>query len=234
MATDTYPHLSLQFGGTLGTPAAEVWSCGMKLVYIPEGVPEVIPYADQALVLDEYVTPLVTWFTAVDTKIANTAKMTWAKLNSIGTDGKYVYPNTTVHDFSGPTGATGAGVDWRQSLCVTMRGPSARGKASVGRFYPPTVLINPATTTSPYVDTTQATAYMTTAKTLIDSLNSADMSGTSLSLPPAVALVGAGDTEKPGSVKAWNLVTYLEVDLVNDSQRRRTNAIARQVVTSNL
>jgi hypothetical protein len=234
MAVDTYPHMALVWGGTLGTPAQEEWSCSMKLMYFSGGVPTTVPYDDQEPLLNIYQPLLVTWFTAAATKINAGAKMTFAKLNSIGEDGKYVYPNTTVMDFTGPTGASSTAVDWRQSLAITMRGESQRGKASTGRFYPPLVALNPEIASNPYVSVTEATAYMGTAKTLLDSINAADVSGTSLSSPPQVVLVGPRDTTKVGSVKVWNLVTYIEVDRVNDSQRRRTNRVARQVVTTNL
>lgn len=234
MAIDTYPHLSFAFGGTLGTPALEIWSCSLKLVHLDAGDPAVIPFADQETLLQEYKTAAVTWFTAASASISQTAKMTWAKLNSIGANGKYFYPNTTVDDFTGPQGAMATIVDWRQSLCITMRGASSRGKASTGRFYPPTVGLNPETVNTPYISSSSATTYAGAAKTFLDALNAADITGTSLTSAPFVALVAGADTSKPGSAKVWNQVTYIEVDRVNDSQRRRTNSVARNAVATNL
>lgn len=235
MAIVTYPHLSVVAGGTLGTPAAEIWSCSVKMIYLGgTSDPQIIPFEDQELLVQLLTTPWVTWITSLPAKITAAATLTYVKANMIGEDGKYVYPNTSVNDFEGVPGAGAGTADWRQSVVITMRGPSSRGKASTGRFYPPTVAVEPENTSTPYFSATIATAMVGTAKTFLDDLNSIDISGTGLTENPFVALVGNADPSKPGSARVWNRVNVVEVDRVVDTQRRRTNSVARNVAALNL
>lgn len=230
------PHLLIAWGGTMGSPGLDVWTNTLKaIVQESDGVTLTsLTEEEQGLWLDDAQAVISTFFTSGTTyKVYGSAVyLNWAKANMIGADGKYVYPVTTVHDYSTPPNNTGAGSpDWRQSIAITLRTGLQRGPARVGRFYPAQTPGGCESAGSPYIATANATAIKTAAQTLVNSLNTITVTDSPLPSGKIVTIscVSAGETAV-GVEPSFNYVTSVEVDRVFDTQRRRTNRVPRSIV----
>lgn len=83
----TWPeHYLLQFGGTLGE-AEEIWSCGIRCVVdtpVPGDGVDAVQYLD-----DTAVPALSSWIARSESWINLYARLSFAKFNAIGADGRY-------------------------------------------------------------------------------------------------------------------------------------------------
>jgi len=228
MAKVWTPHLAIAWGGRLGTPALDSWVNTLHgIVTAPGGALDVLSKAEQ----DTWATaaaPLFnTWHIATTNPISSaSALLDYVKANSVGADGKYVYPVSTVYSYPTPAGGGGAAANWRDSLVMTLRTDHARGRAHAGRFYPPAFPSQPGTN-SPYISTTLANAVLARLKTLLLGLQAITLgSGKAV----AIAAISAGLTDI-GLDPAYNVITKVEADLTPDTQRRRTNRVPRTSVS---
>jgi hypothetical protein len=154
--------------------------------------------------------------------------LSWLKANMIASTGKYMYANTSVHDYpAGIKGTSGTKVDWRQSLVVTLRTDKARGRAHAGRFYPPVTPFLPELVGTPYISVTDATNFLNAAADFTANLTGLTLASGKSAI---ISIFSPGETDI-GLEPAFNAVTHWEVDRVLDTQRRRTNRVPRQVVS---
>lgn len=231
--TWTIPHLLLAWGGGLGNPQLDVWTNTLKCIVTDDsGVQIVLTEAQQQEVADALQAPVETFFSTTGTSsgatiVGNAVTLQWFKANSVGNDGKYVYPNTTYYDYPEPFPAGGGGwSDWRTSAVVTWRTDKARGRAHVGRLYvPAAVLTNSSETFGPYFDDEIGTNLQLAATTLFNTIG-AYSAIENVHLTPSI--VSASTTADP-QLATYQAITSAEVDLVPDTQRRRTNRVPRKV-----
>lgn len=232
----TWPkHVLIAWGGRLGNPAVDVWTNTLKVV--TSGSPSEALSLDQQETVAAGVADLLAPFhttifaTSGFGLYGRSAYLDWVKVNSIGTDGKYVWPSTTVHDVAIPATGSGDGASWRDSLAITLRTDRTRGRAHAGRFYPAGTTPHGLTAGSPYISSADATSAMNAAVTLINGINGLDPAGDG-SIGITVANVSAGWAEQPSGLVI--AVSGVEVDRVLDTQKRRTNRVPRSVVSASL
>lgn len=194
------------FGG------ADRWSIGLRFPTWTE--PSGVTQAQ----VDACETPIRTWFTSTSSFIAANHSVDLIKLAPIGTDGKYPDGLDAVEKI--PTTAInggGTGGSWapQLSLVIGLTTSVPRGRAHIGRVYPPplraTLIPNPG------IDSTTLGSYLGTFKTLLNSL--AAISG--LSAPAVMSKIGAGLS---------NPVTGLRAGRVIDTQRRRRAQISEDYI----
>lgn len=226
------PHLLIAFGGSLGSPAQDVWTNTLKaLVYEPDGVTRTVLDVDEQDEILPQLAALVTEFIhptdGTPQMISSAVSLGWVKANMIASTGLYMYPTTSVYDVTGVAGGVTTGADWRVSLVPTLLTAKARGKAHSGRFYPPVVVPTMASGTSPYVTTAQAQAMANKAYELAVS----GIGGITLTSGKTLVthIFSPGETSV-GLEPVANMVIAVEVDRVPDTQRRRTNRVPRNVV----
>lgn len=170
LSTTVLPHVKIAWGGSLGDPAAEVWT--NAIAWVPKGN-DMSSVISQGLVgeqaqMDGLSTAIANWFqtpinfqgqdgTAKGAGIAPAAKLEWVKLNAVGVDGKYLFASNT---FYYPTKIAGGGAHytnsiaysppWQMTTAITLRTTVARGRGSKGRIYPPLAGGGPETDAEPY------------------------------------------------------------------------------------
>lgn len=229
MAKTWTPHLLIAWGGVLGDPAADIWTNTLKCLVTDGGGASVLTEAEQQEWLG-LAAPFFQAWVAYSTSTCKThgvsVKLQFLKANMIGDDGKYIYSNTAIHDYVPVVTGQGAETNWRQSLVVTLRTTKQRGRAHVGRFYPPSTPISGYVANTPYAATAYAQEYANQAAKLIGNIDGITLtSGKTTSV--CVFSPGLSDV---GLEPAFTAVSGFEVDLVPDTQRRRTNRVARNVV----
>lgn len=229
-------HQLLVIHGT--TVGGDVWSTSLKTIWGPAPGLQ-LSFADQETLLKTATAPSTTpgiadqiksWWNAPSDSsgFGSVFNLVGVKFNSIGHDGKYVYPDTSevIFNPSAPGTYTGTGVNPRSSLVLTMRASYDRGRGAFGRMYPPMTGEVPQ----------PGTAYVTTARANVALTRMADL----LNIVQGALVVDGGDSLtvcniSPGPDGGQSIVapiTRLEVDRVIDTQRRRTNRIPRQVVSA--
>lgn len=232
------PHLKLTWGGTIGDPAVEQWTNGIRLADYGDGdLPD-----DETLQrgLNAGADDIALWFNGLEMQIGNAARLTWAKLVRINEYGLQD-GNTIRHDWAGgiPGGAA-QNPDWNQTYAVTFRTNRQRGRASKGRIYPPLVNLNPEGKT-PYIAaaaaTTLASATGKLLKDFSDKMNE--------EMSPYISPGGSNDSDfepsiiSPGSrtgatsstgaptVEERAPIKLVVVDRTPDTQHRRTRQVPR-------
>lgn len=216
------PHFLLQFGGSIGNPGLEIWSCGIRMWIDGDDVFAVDP--------DDYLATvaspaLITWFESSATKISTSCFLQWSKFNEIDEDGHYANPSTNelIYGLTANPGGGGSSVlPWQSSVCLTwLTDARERGIASKGRIFMPlpTLSVNSNTGLFPTGD---ATSIATSTATF---LNTLDIGGLG---------VGGTGVMRPGIVSrgkdlgggAWGdgareQINSVQVDNRIDIQRRR-------------
>lgn len=122
-------HLSkIVWGGTLA--GSESWSCGLHFIS-----PDAAPLDDNLV-----AQAVGQWFTRLTSNISSLAKLEWCKVNKIDpTTGLYVDAANPRTVFIDPVVSGGSSPNFPHlSVCVSTYTAAARGRASKGRFYPPT------------------------------------------------------------------------------------------------
>lgn len=226
------PHILIAWGGALGSPGLDIWTNTLKC-YTSGSPTQSLSVDQQETVANALVSDLST---LVETYLAsgsgdttglygNSAYLDWVKVNSIGSDGKYVHPTTTVVDLETPVNGHGTSTEsWRNSIVCTLRTDRQRGPAHVGRFYPAASAVGGLSSGAPYFTASYATAAATAVATLIEAINSLDPAGDG-SITLTVANVSPETPTLPGGLVL--AITSVEVDRVMDTQRRRTNRVPR-------
>lgn len=201
------PHLYLQWGGKL--PNNEVWSCGLRFMnFGGAGVA-----ADAATLLPTVATAVQNYHTAANTLISSQAKLSFVKLNHIGTDGHYTLPTTNeqiIADVGGGLTPSG-GIANQLALCVSLTTGVSRGPAHRGRFYLPLPAM--ALGSDGLVTTAHVALVKGTTATFLTALGAAHASW-----DPAVFSRKSGAATHRG-------ITGNEIGRVLDTQRRRRNKV---------
>jgi hypothetical protein len=199
-------HLYLQWGGKL--PGGEEWSCGVRLAGTPASA-----VADAATLIDDCIGPVAALHSTAGL-INNAAKLSYVKLNAIGTNGNYMVDTTnetTFADISG--GGTGTPRHPNQvALAVSLTTGFSRGRAHRGRFYLPLPQLVDLDANG-LVPTSYADTAKTAANTFLGAIN-----GMGASWDMAIF------SRKDGG-PLHRAVTGVEVGRVLDTQRRRRNRL---------
>lgn len=212
-----YPsHYLLQFGGPKGTPALEIWSCGIRMIPVGGDLEpgETLDYLE-----DVCSVALKDWFVRTTSQISTEAKLAFCKLNRIAPDGTYAEPLTVQHFYpsawsGGVAGAGTAAVVPQASLCLTWHTDTvSRGLASRGRIYSPSPAVSPNIGTGLF-PIGNATTIATSAAQLISDLRGSGEAGSMT--PNIVSDNGGGVAHRIDQVSVDN-----RVDIV----RKRANQI---------
>lgn len=136
----TYPeHYLLAFGGHLGPDSAthlEQWTCTLRLC--PSGLQLPTFGADViGPMLDDVWGDLTKFWLASGSKFAASTWLSWAKLNRIGTNGRYTEPITHEVQHNPVAGLNASITPWQCSVVMGLSTAQARGRASKGRMYLP-------------------------------------------------------------------------------------------------
>jgi hypothetical protein len=222
--------MQLQFGGTLGTNAADIWTCGLKYLFADEAhVPSV---QEQQSIADAIAPAVQTWFTTAGTGISQDAFLNYIKANWINSDGLQPNPNTVRHDYAAPVpGGIAAQVSWSQTYALTLRTGLHRGRAHSGRIFPPLVVFPPDAGT-PYTVVLNSTNMANAGAKLINDINTAisalptGIGHVAILSPGNSARVVGGSTPAP-TTPTSQIVTGVVCDRVPDVQHRRTDKVKR-------
>jgi hypothetical protein len=200
-------HLYLQWGGKL--PGNEQWSCGMRLYG-----PSATAVADAASLIDDMVTPIKAFHQSNSTYICAPAKLSFIKLNAIGTDGHYMAPTTNVlvqADIAGGGPATPIHPN-QVALAISLETGFSRGPAHAGRFYMP--LPGFTVGADGLIAAADRDLVKGTANGLITAINATN----------GTWKVGVFSRKSPGA--GHRAVTSAAVGRVYDTQRRRRRSLA--------
>lgn len=212
------PHVLIAFGGRLfGT---EVWSCSLRMTLFTGTVgeyPRLDTWSEENV--EDIGTDVAAWFTRTGSAISSAARLDYVKVNPIGPDGRYWNQERTIERRwaagDAPSGVNGPGLA-QNTVVVSLLTDAQRGRASRGRFYPPTgALVSSASTGR--ISNTLTQQMADSAAVLIEGLN--NQPGLDLEDPTVVV---ASDLGEPGPVRP---VTSVAVGDVVDTQRRRRNQL---------
>lgn len=220
------------------TADGDIWSTSLKTMFGPSpGIQMSLEQQNDALETVQFgahvglASVVADWWspTAGRALFASAHTLSSVKYNSIGHDGRYVFPDTSEHLVTPPIagGNDTTPPDPRESVTVTLRAAYERGRGSYGRMYPPNQPRARADIGSSYMPTDAADDVLAQAVTLIQTINQGTMDGNAIT----VVNVSPGDTVS-GRQSVITPVTRVQVDRVVDTQRRRTNRIPRLTVTS--
>lgn len=215
--TYSQTHYYLTWGGNIGTPAQDIWQCGVRLID-DESAPGNFDLPSVAQVQALYDGALTTFHTNNVNAISSGATMTWAKVAKIGVDGKYI-GDAVLYEGAVRAGAASSTIQAspQDALCVTLWSGSHLGEANYGRFYMPWSCPNVSSTTGRILS---AATIATNAKTLLDSFSTAASNWHPLDsteyVVAVMSKVGAGTSK---------VAKFVRVGDVKDTQRRRRNAI---------
>lgn len=214
-------HLLMQWGGKL--PGGETWSCSLRLAeqvhvpganYIP-GEAEIDSWLNGAI-----KDAVLAYHTRATTCIHPAAKLSFVKLNAVGTDGLYrSQSGSHEHIFADVAGAGQLAVQYpnQVALAVSLTTGYTRGPAHRGRFYLPLPAceMDASGRIPPFY---QGTVKAST-KTFLEAI--ADVPGIDApnSLTPTVMSRKAG-------APAHRPITGVDVGQVLDTQRRRRRSLA--------
>lgn len=212
------PHIRLQFGGSLFV--TEQWSCSLNMRI---GAQNVDP---TSIVLDlweqwtrdnieDLAADVRTWHESAEARNSQAARLEYVKANVIGPDGRYRNPGETVGIFYTGTdrqpGSRTPGLA-QDTVCVSLLTDVTRGRASRGRFYPPTGQMTPDAQTG-RISAGEVEGVVLGAQQLLDNL--ANQPGIDANNPRVVV---ASELGSPGPQRD---VTSVAVGNVVDTQRRR-------------
>lgn len=215
------PHLLLSFGGRLF--GVEQWACNLRMLLgepdaaVPVSLATMTTWAEENV--EDVALDVAAWFTDGQARNSSAARLDYVKLNPIGANGRYANETETIlYEWASgdaPAGVTAPG-EPQNSLVVSLLTDATRGRASRGRFYPPTGTITVDSATG-YIDDQVTAAVAGAALTLLNNL--ANMPGVDLQSPRVVV---ASDLGQPGPVRN---VTSVAVGDVMDTQRRRRRSL---------
>jgi hypothetical protein len=223
-------HALVQFGGPLGVGGGagnDQWSCNIRVRTHETALPgndHDLSVEEQEEYCEDVVVPaLTTWWANSNNQINNNARLSYVKVNAIAPDGKYFNEDaTTVHDFANLQPADGVFNNYKGlqvSKVFSLMTAKKRGRAHIGRIYLP----SPANVVSADGYATLSGLELEAFATFIAALNA------EIGITPVINLVPAvisklGDPTGDGE---WNPITAVAQDDVLDTQRRRTNQLAR-------
>lgn len=199
-------HLYLQWGGKL--PGGESWSNGMRFINKGGGAA-----GDEAAMLAGAGAAVAAFHARSATGISPLAKLSFVKLNAIGTDGLYIADSTTEATYADVAGGNSFGTNPPNQICIaaSLTTGFSRGVAHRGRFYIPLPVYTPDATG--LIGSTEATQTHGSVTTLLANLNA-------VSTHWEIGVM----SRKLGSPGARR-VTGVEVGRVLDTQRRRRRSL---------
>jgi hypothetical protein len=164
--------------------------------------------------LDDMVTPITTYHTSTSAQISGAAKLSFIKLNAIGTDGHYISPSTNEHIVAD---VAGGGVEPQPhpnqvALAISLVTGFSRGPAHRGRFFMPLPVF--PLDAAGLISTEHRDFAKTAATTLITSINATN-------IPWKLGVF----SRKAGAA-GHRAITGIEVGRVYDTQRRRRRSMA--------
>lgn len=175
-ARTTRPYIRLTFGGSLGTPAKEIWSCTMKFGSRSGGTGD--GNADVASLTG---TQLLTAATAMKGHLATfhgsygrtQAMLQYVKLNAVGANDLQLTDPTVDYQFAGVAGGVNTPLPFSTAVVYEHRTLGrSRGFASHGRIsYPGAPVVEGATGEVTTVGTATIDAASTAYAALIAQLN---------------------------------------------------------------
>jgi len=199
-------HYYLQWGGKL--PGNEQWSCGMRLRATVGAAND----AEAGLMLPFLAGHVESFHTRPASLIYPNAKLSFVKLNAIGTDGHYISAGTREQAFADISGGSVGVVHPNQvALVASLETGFSRGPAHRGRFYIP--MPTSVVESSGLISVVDATNVAGSVKDLIDAIN--------VSATNAEVAVFSRKLGTPGNRR----VTGVKVGLVMDTQRRRRRSL---------
>ena len=211
-------HVLAQWGGTL--PGGEIWSNSLRLC--GDGTGPTAPVPTHQEMIDWCTGPakdaVLAFHQAASSKIGVGAKLTFLKMNVVGTDGRYTDLNTVEYVYAPvASGGTNGSIHPTQvTLAVSTTTEFSRGHAHRGRFYLP-LPVTPVDVGTGLIDADVALGVATTAATFIEAL--ADEPGLDLNNGMRVCVMSQRGTG------ATNVVIGVDVGRALDTQRRRRNAL---------
>lgn len=199
-------HLYLQWGGKL--PGLEIWSCGLRLAGVGGGTPPI----DDAT-LTAYANVVSGFHANPNTLIASACKLSFVKVNQIGTNGHYTAQHTNEKIIADIAGGGGSPQPPNQiALAISLLTGFSRGPAHRGRFYLP-MPRHDVIDSNGQIGASIRDAIRESAAQFVTALN-----GVSSGAQVAVFSRKAG-------APAHRLVSGVEVGRVLDTQRRRRNRL---------
>lgn len=198
-------HVYVQWGGKL--PGNESWSCGFRM-WKSGGSTN----ANAVTMLPGISSAIAEFHQRAESSIQSAAKLSFVKVNAIGTNGRYIEDGTNEATFADLPGAylTFQGPN-QVALAVSLTTGFSRGPAHRGRFYMPMPALTPDS--SGLIPAAIAAEIGTSVDTLIANANS---SGAGHQMVIMSRKAGA-----PGH----RAVTGNEVGRVLDTQRRRRRSL---------
>lgn len=199
-------HIYVQWGGKL--PGNEQWSCGFRM-WKAGGSTD----ADASGLLVGVSAAIAAYHTSTTAYIAGAAKLSFVKVNAIGTDGRYLGAGTVEATYGDVAGG-GAAIPPHPNqvaLVISLMTGFSRGPAHRGRFYMPLPMFLPA------------------ADGLITDSDRDFARGAAAGLRTAVNTNSSGHVMTVMSRKAGapghRAVTAIEVGRALDTQRRRRRSL---------
>lgn len=214
----------MTWGGALGNDL-ETWSNTVRWKTIGPD-----PTAGQLLLAAEALAaPLTAWLTDTGSRIQNSARLDYVKLNWINDTGLQRDVNTVQHDFvpGVRSGQFQPVPPFYQTAAITLRTRLHRGRTHAGRVFPPLVLYLPAADGSPYMNSDAARLMAQSFRDLLFASRAAmDLAWGDAISAPDPAIFSPGNPAR-GQVPLWSPIISTVVDCVPDVQHRRTKSIAR-------
>lgn len=210
------PFHRLVIGGTLYTD-----DFNTTLSLVPVGGAS-LPAVSDAL-LDAVATVVGAWFddsvggTPPGIGIITSCKLTYIKLNRIGTDGRYVDAEAKEHVYTTPIpGSRSAFIAPQLTAALTLRGSNERARAGRGRMYFPPSSVMTSIAADGRLDAAVTLDHAKGGLQLLSAVNDAY-------LAQGVAAV-AGIASKTGA-GAFQAVHHVSVGRVIDTMRSRRNKL---------
>jgi hypothetical protein len=199
-------HIYVQWGGKL--PGNEQWSCGFRM-WKAAGSTE----ADANALLPGVSAAIAAYHVSTSSQISAAAKLSFVKVNAIGTDGRYIGAGTVEATYADTPGG-GAAIPPHPNqvaLVISLMTGFSRGPAHRGRFYMPLPVFLPA------ADGLIADSDRDFARTAAQGLRTAVNTNSS----GHVMAVMSRKAGAPGH----RSVTGIEVGRALDTQRRRRRSL---------
>lgn len=218
-------HYYLTWGGRIGTPAQDVWQCGVRISDLDNSDAQYdMPNLAQLELL--YEGALTTFHSAAATGISSGAVLEWVKVARIDPLGHYTQEPVIFEGDPVPGGVGGINASSPQdALVITLASGNTFGDANYGRFYLPWSALAVSTSTGKMV----VTNVLTQAQTFLNSLNAQVLNWNPLDNGDYQVVImsekGAGTT-KP--------VRQVRVGDVKDTQRRRRNKLVETYISANV
>lgn len=217
MPSYSSPHVLLRFGGSAAS-GQESWSCGVRLkANGPLSNAELLEFSQASV---ETMSEVVEgYFTSTEASFNPLCELDYVKLNPIGTDGKYLFPNDPVEflfQTPAPVGAGSPAGPLQLAYCITLRGTYRRGPAAFGRWYVPVSLSG--TTGTGVMSESGALTKANRAGTFLEDIQLIDIGDPARVFRVRLYGDGVGGPKESG-------VRLVQCGNVYDTQRRRREQI---------